>query len=156
MDKPAASSVLQAMAEAYPDRVDLGLLAMVLGCERSALDAALGELTAAGLAQDDSDERSMSHAPTITESGMAVACGHAPSWESAPDAVQRLQADALRQLMCQRVSASGLQPRMRRELRESIAGVAGDSLLSAAKIWAYRPVADWAALIQALRCPAPT
>src|SRR5437867_3515117 len=87
MEKPAASSVLQAMAEAYPDRVDMGLLAMVLGCEAGTVESMVGELTATGLADADSAPADTnSHpAPAITESGMAVACGLAQPWESPAD-----------------------------------------------------------------------
>ena len=35
LDKPVAERVLQAMAQAYPDPVDLSLLAMVMGCDES-------------------------------------------------------------------------------------------------------------------------
>ena len=69
LGKPAAGSVLQAMAEAYPDRVDLGLLAVVLGCERPSVDAAVTELVSAGYAcsaAPDGDD-SHGHGPSITE-----------------------------------------------------------------------------------------
>jgi hypothetical protein len=156
MDKPAVSSVLQAMAEAYPERVDMVLLAMVLGCEAGAVETTVGELIATGMAEADAtpaETTTLRHAPAITEAGMAVACGQAQLWESPIHALQRIEADNLRQLMTARVAASPLQPRQRRELRESIVGATGESLLGAAKIWAYRPVAEWTAFIQALHCP---
>ena len=157
MEKPAASKILQAMAEAYPDQVDLYLLSMVLGREMAAVNAALADLVDAGLAQaatPATDGSMQQQAPCITEAGMAVACGQAEQWEAAPKVVARLEAMALRKLLCERVATSGLQPRQRRELRESLDRVTGDSLVGAAKIWAYRPVTDWAAFIQALSCPA--
>jgi hypothetical protein len=157
MDKPAVSSVLQAMAEAFPDRVDMGLLAMVLGCETAAVEATVSDLAAAGLAEEADSapaETTTRQAPAITEAGMAVACGLAQPWESPAQALQRIEANGLRQLMTVRVAASPLQPRQRRELRDSIVGATGESLLGAAKIWAYRPVAEWMSLIQALHCAA--
>jgi hypothetical protein len=115
MDKPAASSVLQAMAEAYPDRVDPGLLAIVLGCERSDVDAALCELIREGLAEGDIAEDSVQpHAPRITEGGMVVASGQAQRGETAAEAVQRLEAHTLQRLASareaciKRESAAGL------------------------------------------------
>src|ERR1043165_881158 len=152
MDKPAVSSVLQAMAEAYPERVDMGLLAMVLGCEAGAVATTVDELVDGGLAEADSDAASADatthrHAPAITEAGMAVACAQAQPWESPSHALQRIEADNLRQLMTVRVAASALQPRQRRELRDSIVAATAESLLGAAKIWAYRPVAEWSAFI---------
>jgi len=115
MDKPAASSVLQAMAEAYPDRVDPGLLAVVLGCERADVDAALCELIREGLAEGDgADEGAQSHPPCITEGGMVVASGQAQRGETGADAVRRLEADTLRRLVSAR--AAGLK-------RESAAGL---------------------------------
>jgi hypothetical protein len=68
--------------------------------------------------------------------------------------MQRIEANTLRQLMTARVAVSPLQPRQRRELRDSIVGATGESLLGAAKIWAYRPVTEWVTFIQALHCPA--
>ena len=155
MDRPVASSVLQAMAEAYPERVDMGLLAMVLGCERSIIETTVGELSAAGLAGDDAGaaDAPSRPAPVITEPGMAVACGLAQRWESPPHVLQRIEASALRGLMTARVGASALQPRQRRELRVSFVAATGESLLGAAKIWAYRPVAEWTGFIQALHTP---
>jgi hypothetical protein len=144
MDKPVASSVLQAMADAYPDRLDAGLLAMVIGCRCADVESAMKELQAGRLAHDDA---------TITEGGMAMASGRAQPWESPEQALHRLEAHTLRELMCKRVAASRLQPRQRRELRESIDKTTGESLVGAAKIWAYRPVADWAAFIQGLGSP---
>jgi hypothetical protein len=55
--------------------------------------------------------------------------------------------------MAVRIAASPLQPRQRRELRDSIFAASAESLLGAAKIWSYRPVAEWSAFIQALHCP---
>jgi hypothetical protein len=155
LDKSAASKILQAMAEAYPDQVDLYLLAMVLGREMATVNAALSELVEAGLAQASAPTQnsSQSQAPCITEAGMAVACGQADGWESAAAVVTRLEAVALRKLLCERVATSGLQPRQRRELRESLDRVTADSLVGAAKIWAYRPVADWLGFIRTLQCP---
>src|SRR5205085_2901675 len=117
-----ASSVLQAMAEAHPARVDMGLLAMVLGCETDTVESLVGELTATGLADADTapTDAGSRQAPAITESGMAVACGLAQPWESPAHAMQRIEANTLRQLMTARVAASPLQPRQRRELRDSI------------------------------------
>jgi hypothetical protein len=105
-DQPAARSVLQAMAEAYPDRVDLGLLAVVLGCERAAVDAAVCELMAAGLAQDEAAADSpQGHAACITEGGMALASGQAQAGESAAEVVQRLEVNTLLQLASVREAA---------------------------------------------------
>jgi hypothetical protein len=155
MEKPAASTVLQAMAEAYPERVDTALLAMVLGCEASAVESTMAELAAAGLAQGDTPDAGAPNrlGPAITEAGMAVASGLAQPWESTTHALQRIEADGLRRLMAVRVAASPLQPRQRRELRDAINGATVESLLGAAKIWAYRPVAEWDGFIQALHCP---
>ena len=116
MDKPAASSVLQAMAEAYPDPVDPGLLAIVLGCERMEVDGALRELTRDGLANGcaPSSDSTQADAACITEAGMAVASGQARRGESAAELVQRLEADALRgltsarEVALKRASAAGL------------------------------------------------
>ena len=115
MDKPAASSVLQAMAEAYPDRVDPGLLAVVLGCERSDVDAALSELIRDGLAEGDAaDDAAQPRPPCITEGGMVVASGQAQRGETAAEAVRRLETNTLQRLAAargtglKRESATGL------------------------------------------------
>ena len=106
LEKPAASKILQAMAEAYPDRVDLCLLAMALGREIAIVNAALADLVDAGLAQAASPAKDGSLASCITEAGMAVASGQARPWEAAAGVVARLEAMVVSKLQSLRRSAT--------------------------------------------------
>jgi hypothetical protein len=153
LEKPVSDRVLQAMAQAYPDPVDLGLLSMVLGCEQRLLQAAAGELVGCGLAQarivsDNGSERW--EAPCITDKGMAVADGFAANAEEASALLDRLEAAALRQLLAQRIRASRLPEQQANELQGSLAQVDDRSLVDAAQVWAHQNVSDWRALVRGM------
>jgi hypothetical protein len=153
LDKPVADRVLQAMAQAFPDPVDLRLLSMVMGCDVAALEAATAQLVQAGLAQArmvaDSDG-SRPEAPCITDRGMAVGCGMAANADEAARLIDRLEAQTLRALLAERVKGSRLPPVQIEELRVSIGAVADRALVDAARVWAHQPVSDWRALLGVL------
>lgn len=157
LEKPVGDRVLQAMAQAYPDAVDLGLLSMVMGCDVAALQAAARQLVAAGLAQarvvqDGGDERV--DAPCITDRGMLVADGVAADADDATALLDRVEAHALRQLLQRRIVASRLPEQQADELRGSLAAVSDSVLVDAAKVWANQTVGDWRGLIRAMGGPA--
>jgi hypothetical protein len=154
LDKPVGDRVLQAMAQAYPDPVDLGLLSMVLGCDESALQQAMSELVGCGLAQARTvDDVGLGpwQSPAITDKGMAVADGLAASADEAAALLDRLEAAALRQLLAQRIRASRLPAPQADELRQSLQGVDDRTLVDAAKVWAHQTVSDWRALAVVMR-----
>ena len=148
LDKPVAERVLQAMAQAYPDPVDLSLLAMVMGCDVATLRAAAAQLVDAGLASAQGLD---GHAATcITDRGMAVAFGVAHDADDAAALLDRLEVQTLRALLAQRVKGSRLPARQADELRGSLTAVPDGALVDAARVWAHQPVSDWRALIGVL------
>ncbi|HEX6704624.1 MAG TPA: hypothetical protein VF169_07680 [Albitalea sp.] len=152
-DKPVADKVLQAMAQAYPDLVDLSLLSMVMGCEATALQAATAGLVKAGLAQAqvvvEAPEPRVD-GPSISDRGMAVALGLAENADDAAVLLDRLEARTLRSLLAQRVKRSRLPDSQLEDLRSSLDAVPDTALVDAAKVWAHQPVSDWRALIGVL------
>jgi hypothetical protein len=154
MDKPVGDRILHAMAQAYPDPVDLYLLSMVLGCDAAVLRERTGALVDAGLAQAQivKDDAGDVHpeAPLITDRGMAVALGLARDAEDAQALLARLEARTLRALLAQRVKGSRLPTEQADELRGCLDTVADDAMVDAAKVWAHQPVSDWRALIHVL------
>jgi hypothetical protein len=156
LEKPIGDRVLQAMAQAYPDPVDLYLLSMVLGCEPLSLQATTAELVQAGLAMtltlyESTDTQAAKLA--ITDKGMAVADGMATDAQDAAALLDRLEACALRQLLDQRIGASRLPTQQADELRGSLAQVSDGALMDAAKVWAHQTVSDWRALVRAMQSP---
>src|SRR5262252_3706840 len=80
LEKPVVDRVLQAMAQVYPDPVDLVLLSMVMGCDIGALRSATVVLASEGLAQAQlvfEGPQTHPEAQCITDRGMAVAYGFA-------------------------------------------------------------------------------
>ena len=141
LEKPVVDRVLNAMAQAYPDPVDLCLLSMVMGCDVATLREATGALGQSGLAQDG---------PRITDRGMAVASGFAADADEAAALLDRLEAQTLRALLALRVDGSRLSRAQADELRVSLNAVPDGALVDAAKVWAHQPVSDWRALIRVL------
>jgi ribosomal protein S12 methylthiotransferase accessory factor YcaO len=153
LEKPVGDRLLQAMAQAYPDVVDLGLLSMVMGCDPAALQAAARALVDAGQARarvlhDGSGERL--DAPCITDRGMLVADGVATDAEQAVSLLERVEAAALRKLLQTRIGASRLPTQQADELRGSLDAVSDSALVDAAKVWANQTVGDWRGLIRAM------
>jgi hypothetical protein len=153
LEKPVIDRMLQAMAQAYPDSVDLGLLSMVMGCDPASLQAAARQLVDAGLArarlvQDGNGERL--DAPCITDRGMLVADGVATDANDAVSVLERVEAIALRQLLQTRIGASRLPDAQADELRGSLEAVSDSALVDAAKVWANQTVGDWRGLIRAM------
>jgi hypothetical protein len=76
----------------------VGLLAVVLGCERPVVDAALDELVSAGYARGEAPDGddAHGHGPCLTEAGLALACGRAEPGETATDILRRVEACTLR------------------------------------------------------------
>ena len=146
LEKPVVDRVLQAMAQAYPDPVDLYLLSMVLGCDVAALRPAAAELVATGLAQAEASPE----APCITDRGMAVASGLAANADDASALLDRLEAQTLRALLSIRVRGSRLAPLQAAEVCASLLAVPDGALVDAARVWAHQPVSDWRALIRVL------
>jgi hypothetical protein len=154
LEKPVVDRVLQAMAQAYPDPVDLYLLSMVMGCDVAALRAATATLVDAGLAQAQlvaDGPAARPEAPCITDRGMAVAFGYAVDTEDAAALLDRLEARTLRALLAARVSGSRMPAAQADDLRGSLAVVPDGALVDAAKVWAHQPVSDWRALIRVLQ-----
>jgi len=150
LEKPVVDRVLQAMAQAYPDPVDLYLLSMVMGCDVACLRAATAKLLRAGLAHahvpaDGGDPRPAS--PRITDRGMAVAVGVAADAAEAGELLDRLEAQTLRSLLSLRVRASRLPAAQAEALCAALVGVPDAALVDAAQAWAHQPVSDWRALI---------
>jgi hypothetical protein len=153
LDKPVEDRVLQAMAQAYPDPVDLSLLSMVTGCDAARLQAAAAQLLHAGLARARSvvlaGEEHL-EAPCITDKGMAVADGLAADAEEAGALLDRLEAATLRELLGQRISASRLSPEQAEALRDALAEVTDRALVDAARVWAHQTVSDWAGFVRVM------
>jgi hypothetical protein len=154
LDKPVADRVLQAMAQAFPDPVDLHLLSMVMGCDVAALQATTTRLVQAGLAHarmvPDGDGTTP-EAPCITDRGMAVGYGLATDCDEAASLLERLEAQTLRALLAERVKGSRLPPAQVEELRVAIGAVSDRALVDAARVWAHQPVSDWRALVHVLQ-----
>lgn len=153
LEKPVEDRVLQAMAQAYPDPVDLSLLSMVMGCDTPVLQAAAAQLVSAGLAHartvvETGEERL--EAPRITDRGMAVADGQAANAEEAGALLDRLEAATLRELLSQRICASRLSPAQAEELRDALAEVSDRALVDAARVWAHQTVSDWAGFVRVM------
>lgn len=157
LEKPVADRVLHAMAQAYPDRVDLSLLSMVMGCDMASLQRAVSELVTAGLAHarivDGPNGGPRVEAAYISDQGMALACGLAHTNHETQAAVDRLEAGTLRQLLACRINASRLPAWQADELREALDRVSDQALIDAAKMWARQTVSDWRALLRALDDP---
>lgn len=153
LDKPVGDRVLHAMAQAYPDPVDLYLLSMVIGSDQASLEATMASLVEAGLAQArlvvEGAEEHLA-APCITDKGMLVADGMASDAEQAAALLDKLEADALRQLLSCRIGASHLPAQQADELRESLATVDDTHLVDAAKVWANQTVSDWRAFVRVM------
>jgi hypothetical protein len=153
LEKPVGDRVLHAMAQAYPDPVDLGLLSMVLGCELPELKAATSELVKAGLAHGkvvfDGAEPNL-QTPVITDRGMAVADGLASDGTQAAALLAKLEADALRQLLAGRIRASRLPAQQADELGESLCAIGDTTLVEAGQMLAHQTVSDWRAFVQAM------
>jgi hypothetical protein len=153
LDKPLRDTVLQAMARAYPDPVDLALLSMVTGSEPATLQAETERFIRAGLAQRAAPRAPASPCPAvacITDRGMAVACGLVADAMQATALLDRLEARTLRALLGARIRASRLPTSHIDELRQAIAKVPDGALMDAARIWAHQPVSDWRPLARAL------
>jgi hypothetical protein len=153
VDQPVGDKVLHAMAQAYPDPVDLSLLSMVMGCEQPTLETTTAELVACGLARARLvREGSAEHldAPCITDKGMVVADGLARDAQEADALLRKLEADALRQLLHRRIAASRLTAAQVEELHESLDQVSDFDLTDAATVWAHQNVSDWRALVTAM------
>ena len=150
LEKPVVDKLLQAMAQAYPDPVDLTLLLMVIGDEMPALQAATAELVHHGLAQartlvESGEERLGS--PCITDKGMAVADGLAADTDEAAALLDRLEAATLRELMGLRIGACALPAPQAKELRAAIFAMNDHALVDAGTVWAHRTVIDWRGLL---------
>jgi hypothetical protein len=154
LEKPIGDRVLQAMAQAFPDPVDLSLLSMVLGCEPVSLQETTAGLVRAGLARtltlsDGADPQAAKL--SITDKGMVVADGMATDAQDATTLLDRLEACALRQLLDQRIGASRLPAQQADELRGSLAQVSDGALMDAAQVWAHQTVSDWRALVRGMQ-----
>lgn len=153
LEQPVEDRVLQAMAQAYPDPVDLSLLSMVMGCDASTLQSAATQLQEAGLASarivvDGGEERI--DAPRITDRGMAVADGLAATAEEAAALLDRVEAATLRELLGLRIGASRLSRVQGEELREALAEVSDRALVDASRVWANQTVSDWAGFVRVM------
>lgn len=154
LEKPVEDRVLQAMAQAYPDPVDLGLLSMVMGCETPSLHRAMAALVQAGLVHarsvvDAAGEERLD-SPCITDKGMAVADGLAADADEAGALLSRLEAATLRELLALRIRGSRLPPQQAEQLHGCLAAVSDGALVDAAKVWAHQTVSDWAGLVRML------
>jgi hypothetical protein len=152
LDKPLGNRVLQAMAQVYPDPVDLALLSMVTGCELGALQAQTARFIRDGLAQAPAAAGAPCppQSARITDRGMAVAYGLAIDAAHAAVLLARLEAQTLRSLLCARMQGSRLPNAQIDELRQAIAKVPDGALMDAARVWAHQPVSDWRALLKVL------
>lgn len=154
LEKPVGDRVLHAMAQAYPDPVDLSLLSMVLGCEQPSLETAMADLVASGLAQAVVvREGGVEHldAPRITDRGMLVDDGLASDAREAGAVLRKLEADTLRQLLHCRITGSPLPAAAAEELRRSLNAVKDDALMDAATVWAHQNVSDWRAVLRVMQ-----
>ena len=152
-ESSVGTRILQAMARAYPDAVDLDLLSMVMGCDAAALHAAARQLVADGLARANEAAGggpSRLEPPCISDRGMLVADGIARDAADASCLLERVEAAALRQLLQRRIGASRLPPQQADELRGSLATVSDDALVDAAQVWAHQTVGDWRGVIHAI------
>jgi hypothetical protein len=150
LEKPVGDKLLQAMAQAYPDPVDLTLLLMVIGDDMPALQSATADLVCKGLAQarnlvESGEERLGS--PCITDKGMAVADGLAADADEAAALLDRLEAATLRELMDLRIGACALPAPQAKELRAAIFAMNDHALVDAGTVWAHRTVSDWRGLL---------
>lgn len=156
LDKPVGERVLHAMAQAYPDPVDLYLLSMVMGSDQASLEATTASLVDTGLAQArivaDGPEEHLT-APCITDKGMLVADGMAANAQEAAALLHKLEADALRQLLGCRIRASHLPAQQADALREALSNVNDTHLVDAAKVWAHQTVSDWRAFFRVMGAP---
>jgi hypothetical protein len=153
-EKPVDDKVLHAMAQAYPDPVDLTLLSMVLASDVTCLEKAASDLVAAGLARGRTVVEAGAmrlEAPCITDKGMAVADGLAGDAAEAGALLDRLEAEALRQLLVQRIRGSRLGTQKTDELRGSLAAVSDRALVDAGKVWAHQTVSDWRPFMRAMQ-----
>lgn len=153
LDKPLGDRVLQAMARAYPDPVDLVLLSMVMGCELVALQAQAAHFIRAGLAQTSAAADATSSTPQaacITDLGMALAHGVATDAAHAAAVLGRLEARTLRALLWARMQGSRLPAAQINHLRDAVAQVPDGALVDAGSVWAHQPVSDWRALLRVL------
>lgn len=160
LEKPVGDRVLQAMAQAYPDPVDLGLLSMVMGCETRVLREAVASLVQRGLAHTRSisqlGDGAAIEASVITDMGMAVADGLAHDAGDAAELLGRLEASALRQLLISRVRASRLPVPQAEELARSLHAVPDQPLIEAGALLAHQTVSDWRGVMHAMaRAPQP-
>lgn len=152
--KPVDDKVLHAMAKAYPDPVDLTLLSMVLGSDVACLEKAVSDLVAAGLARGRTVVAAGAtrlEAPCITDKGMAVADGLAGDAQEAGALLDRLEAEALRQMLVQRIRGSRLGAQQADELRGSLAAVSNRALVDAGRVWAHQTVSDWRPFMRAMQ-----
>jgi len=152
-EKPVSEAILQAMARAYPDAVDLDLLSVVMGCDRTTLHAAARQLVADGLARADEAPGGgplRLDPPCISDLGMLVADGVAHDAAEAARLLGHVEAVVLRQLLQRRIVASRLPPQQVDELRGSLAAVSDDALVDAAQVWAHQTVGDWRGVIRAI------
>jgi len=153
LEKPVGDRVLHAMAQAYPDPVDLYLLSMVMGCDQPSLQSTMAELVECGLAQARVvREGSGEHldAPCITDRGMLVADGLASDAIEADALLRKLEADALRQLLYRRIKGSQLPQAQAQDLRRSMDAIPDTDLVDAAKVWAHQNVSDWRAFFRVM------
>jgi hypothetical protein len=153
VDPPVGDKVLHAMAQAYPDPVDLYLLSMVMGCAQPDLETTTAELVACGLARAGRvREGAQEHldAPCITDKGMVVADGLARDAREADALLRKLEADALRQLLHRRVAGSKLGQAQAEELHRALDKVSDADLTDAATLWAHQNVSDWRALVKVM------
>ncbi|RQP22128.1 hypothetical protein [Piscinibacter terrae] len=153
VDQPVGDKVLHAMAQAYPDPVDLYLLSMVMGCGQPELESTTAELVACGLARAGRvREGAGEHldAPCITDKGMVVADGLARDAREADALLRRLEAAALRQLLHRRIAGSKLAGAQAEELHRALDKVSDADLTDAATVWAHQNVSDWRALVKVM------
>lgn len=151
LEKPVGDRVLQAMAQAYPDPVDLGLLSMVMGCDLQALREAVSSLVDRGLASKRSSHDGAGPAASvITDKGMAVADGLAHDAGEATELLARLEAAALRQLLISRVRGSRLPGAQADELALSLQAVPDRPLVEAGALLARQTVSDWRGFMRAM------
>jgi len=153
LDKPLRDKLLHAMAQAYPDPLDLGLLAMVLGCDKPSLEAEVESLVREGLALARDAGPAVEprwQAPFISDKGMAIADGLATSAEDATALLDHLEAAALRQLLVQRILGSHLPRQQMAELCSSLDAVRDAPLMDAARVWAHQTVGDWCGLLKVM------
>ncbi len=157
---PLRGRILHALAQAYPDPVDLRLLFTVWGCEASRIQSIAAELTSSGLACVAPTVSTEAAAATggqrfcITELGLSVANGHAPDASSAREWIQRMEANTLRSLLRRRIVVAHQRDAHVPRLLSALDALDDAMLLDAARIWAGQRVDEWDVLAQALRTAA--